>query len=106
MSINSIDLIKAIDVLSSISPELRYDKICEMSFKKKQEYTDLLNQFEDANQNKRTSKAHKGKVLEDIVVFLLKNSGDLFHVDRNLRTSTNEIDQFLTLTPNGKRSNR
>ncbi len=102
MSINSIDLIKAIDVLSSISPELRYDKICEMSFKKKQEYTDLLNQFEDANQNKRTSKAHKGKVLEDIVVFLLKNSGDLFHVDRNLRTSTNEIDQFLTLTPNGK----
>ncbi len=102
MSVDNNDVVKAIEILSQINSQYRYEKICEMSPQKKQEYSNLLKQFEDTNQNKNASKAAKGKSLENIVTFLLENAGNLFHVDRNLRTSTNEIDQFLTLNPNGK----
>lgn len=102
MSVDNNDIVKALDILSQINPQYRYEKICEMSPKKKQEYANLLNYFEETHQNKNTSKADKGKSLEDIVTFLLQNTGDLFRVDRNLRTSTNEIDQLLTLNPKGK----
>ncbi len=102
MSVDNNDIVKALDILSQINSQYRYEKICEMSPKKKQEYANLLNYFEETHQNKNTSKADKGKSLEDIVTFLLQNTGDLFRVDRNLRTSTNEIDQLLTLSPKGK----
>lgn len=102
MNFNNADMEKALDILSQTNDEYRYEKICEMSPQKKCEYASLLERFENVNQNKSISKAEKGKSLEDIVTFLFKNSGDLFCVDRNLRTSTNEIDQLLTLTPKGK----
>lgn len=102
MSVDNNDIVNALEVLSQINPQYRYEKICEMSPEKKQEYANLLNHFEDTHQNKNASKADKGKSLEDIVTFLLQNTGDLFRVDRNLRTSTNEIDQLLTLNPKGK----
>lgn len=44
----------------------------------------------------------KGEALENLVSYLLTISGNIFNVDRNLRTSTNEIDQIVTLTPQGK----
>ena len=44
----------------------------------------------------------KGEALEELVSYLITISGGIFYVDRNLRTSTNEIDQIVSLTPKGK----
>lgn len=102
MNVDNNEITRALEVFSKINSQYRYEEICAMPPEKKQEYANLLRHFEDTHQNKHASKADKGKSLEDIVTFLLENTGGLFHVDRNLRTSTNEIDQLLTLSPNGK----
>ena len=49
-----------------------------------------------------SSKGATTEALEKLVSYLLTISGNIFYVDRNLRTSTNEIDQLVSLTPKGK----
>lgn len=102
MNVKSDDLLYAIDVLRQANSEYRYEKICELSMENKEIYSKLLKHFKDSNLNSSCSKNEKGKALEDIVSFLLNISGGLFYVARNLRTTTNEIDQLISLTPKGK----
>lgn len=100
---------KALNVLTNISDELRYEKICQLDKTQKETYSQLLDEFKklhsispkaaDAPQNLHNM---KGEALENLVSYLLKISGGIFYVDRNLRTSTNEIDQLVSLTPKGK----
>lgn len=47
-------------------------------------------------------KQKKGESLEALASYLVEISGSLFTVERNLRTTTNEIDQIFILNPKGK----
>ena len=102
------EIFKALNVLNSISDKLRYEKICEISEAQKNTYKKLLEKFKQLHDISPTDNAPKnlhnlkGEALENLVSYLLTISGNIFNVDRNLRTSTNEIDQIVTLTPQGK----
>ena len=102
------EISKALNVLNSISDTLRYEKICEISEAQKNTYKELLEKFKQLHDISLTDNAPKnlhilkGEALENLVSYLLTISGNIFNVDRNLRTSTNEIDQIVTLTPQGK----
>lgn len=97
-----------LNLLDSVSEQLSYEKICESSNEQISKYKELLEKFKMINNvdsNKYESDnvhIEKGKALEDLVSYLMKISGDIFYVDRNLRTSTNEIDQIFSLKPKGK----
>lgn len=102
------EISKALNVLNNISDKLRYEKICEISEAQKNTYKKLLEKFKQLHDISPTDNAPKnlhnlkGEALENLVSYLLTISGNIFNVDRNLRTSTNEIDQIVTLTPQGK----
>ena len=100
---------KAINFISQFSEQKRYEKICELSENQKEKYKRLLDNFKtlhntQAGSEYMHSNLHnlKGTALEDLVNYLLSISGNLFKVDRNLRTKTNEIDQVVSLTGLGK----
>lgn len=108
-NILDIELSKALDVLAEVSEEYRLSQICRLSDMQKATYQKLLEEFERLNKTSEDSpeapvNLHnlKGAALEELVRFLLKISGGIFVVNRNLRTSTNEIDDLITLTPKGK----
>ena len=77
----------------------RLKKICEYSDLEKQEYNRLLDDFKKKNSSKCSTK-DKGDSLENIASFVLK-SGNIFEVYKNVRTSTNELDQLVKTTVNG-----
>ena len=95
------EISKALNVLNSISDTLRYEKICEISEAQKNTYKELLEKFKQLHDISLTDNAPKnlhnlkGEALENLVSYLLTISGNIFNVDRNLRTSTNEIDQIV-----------
>lgn len=100
------EIFKALNVLNSISDKLRYEKFVKL-VKPKNTYKNYL-KIQTASWHFPTDNAPKnlhnlkGEALENLVSYLLTISGNIFNVDRNLRTSTNEIDQIVTLTPQGK----
>lgn len=103
------DLINLKDTLQSMNSEYAYQTICKLTDKQVNKYTDLLSKFTEVNSYDKNSdlcpsniNVIKGKALEEIASYLLEISGNIFEVDRNLRTSTNEIDQLIKLKPSGK----
>lgn len=103
------EISKAINILNSISDKLRYEKICQLDESQKITYKKFLEKFKQLHNTSAKfadtpKNLHnlKGTALEDLVSYLLTISGGIFHVDRNLRTSTNEIDQIVSLSPKGK----
>lgn len=105
---SDMELSKALNILDSISDELRFEKICQLNDLQKSTYKDLLNEFKRLHRlstatNNPPKNLHnlKGAALEKLVAYLLTISGGIFYVDKNLRTSTNEIDQIVSLTPKG-----
>lgn len=101
LSKSDLEISRALEVLKQLPDELSFEKICEMSAEQMETYKRLLMQFKKAN-GTNASDQEKGKALEELVSYLLKVSGEIFRVDRNLRTTTNEIDQMVTLKVNGK----
>lgn len=108
---NALDLkiSKALNVLEEIGSDYRYEKICELSSNQLLEYITLLKEFKRVNKiSKKTPgcpkdiDAIKGKSLENLASYLLKISGGIFSVDKNLRNTTNEIDQLVKLNQKGK----
>lgn len=93
----SIDNI--VTAFKNLGKELSFEKICEYSEKEKQEYDTLLNDFKKKNSSKCSTK-EKGDSLENIAAFVLK-SGNIFEVYKNVRTSTNELDQLIKTTNSG-----
>ncbi|MEK5277749.1 MULTISPECIES: acetylglutamate semialdehyde dehydrogenase [Paenibacillus] len=86
--------------------EEMYKELSRLSDPVMEEYKVLLQKFIDVNSKalskdkaelKTFNTTHKGKALEELVVFLLENTG-LFKVHKNIRNTTNEIDQLLELT--------
>lgn len=103
------DVVSLLDVLDSLNETLTYQTICDLTSQQKQNYCELLDYFISVNGIKESEKDApsnireiKGKALEKLVSYLLSVSGDIFKVKCNLRTSTNEIDQLIELTPKGK----
>ena len=93
----SID--NVITAFRSFGTELSFEKICEYIDLEKQEYNRLLDDFKKKNSSKCSTK-EKGDSLENIASFVLK-SGNIFEVYKNVRTSTNELDQLVKTTVNG-----
>ena len=87
-----------ISAFKSLGPELSFEKICEYNDDEKQEYERLLDDFKRKNSSKCSTK-EKGDSLENIASFVLK-SGNIFEVYKNVRTSTNELDQLIKTTNN------
>jgi hypothetical protein len=106
---NSDDAISVLELLNNANIDLSYDVICKMSEDQRALYHEKLEVFLKYNSLKSTDVSVatnlnrlKGKSLEDLAAYLLKISGDLFVVDQNLRTSTNEIDQVFKPTQKAK----
>lgn len=89
------------ELLNLFSKKYSHKEICKMSDTEKATYCELLNHFQAVNGN-RASKAEKGAALENLVSFLIKVSGNIFTVSRNVRTNTNEIDQIVRLNEKGR----
>ena len=64
-----------------------------------QEYRTLLDELKCSNSSKDKT-TDKGRALENIVSFLVNKTG-LFDVYRNVKTSSNEIDQVVLLNKKG-----
>lgn len=106
---SDIEISNALNVLTAVSEDYRFQQICKLSRLQKIKYKQLLDDFERLNKVSATdshapANLHnlKGTALEKLVKYLFQISGGLFEVDCNLRTSTNEIDDLITLTPKGK----
>ncbi|MED1602649.1 acetylglutamate semialdehyde dehydrogenase [Alkalihalophilus marmarensis] len=83
--------------------EAKYKIITSLSNDEKQIYSDLLNKLIKLHSSKeKYSNAQKGKALENIVTFLLEKS-TVFDVKNNIRSTTNEIDQLITINAKGRR---
>ncbi|NFM30697.1 acetylglutamate semialdehyde dehydrogenase [Clostridium botulinum] len=72
-----------------------------MEYEKLLEEFILINKKKDKKDEMTTRK--KGDVLEDLVNFIICKSF-ILSVYPNIRTSTNEIDQFIVLNDNGKQA--
>lgn len=99
---SEVAVTEALAILRKNGKENTYEKICEMSLDDVNEYSRLLEELQRVNGNSSVTNDVKGKALENIVTFLLQKSGDIFHVDANLGTNTNELDQLIGLKNEGK----
>lgn len=82
--------------------EKKYREITRLDKHELKEYEQLLQRFELVHvKSDQFATTDKGKALEDMVSFILSHSS-VFEVHRNLRTSTNEIDQLLILNSKGR----
>lgn len=94
---------QVLEYLSHLNKKLSNETLCKWTDSKKNEYKILLADFEKSNGAKSNATTkEKGETLEKIASFLLENCGNLFAVERNVRTGTNEIDNLMKLTPAGQ----
>ena len=91
-----------VEYFNSLNEERRYGKIAEINAEQMEQYEILLEEFIESNGESGIKTVDKGDSLEKLVSYLLEISGDIFTVERNIKTNTNEIDQFITLKPKGK----
>lgn len=103
------EICDALEIIASIDEKRRFKQLCKLNDTQKRQYKELLDDFVRINKiskdfpNAPTNLHNlKGDVLEGLVTYLFQISGGIFKVDRNLHTSTNEIDHIITLTSSGK----
>lgn len=94
---------KALNVLKNASSKFTYNEICKLNDEELIKYKELLKELEDLN-IRADSKENglRGRKLEELVTYLLKVSGNIFKVEKNVRTNTNEVDQIIRLSETGK----
>ena len=107
---SDIEISKALNVLTAAGASRCPQEICKLNDAQKFEYKRLLDEFVRLNKISvgspnapKNLRNLKGAALEDLVKYLFQISGGIFKVNRNLRTSTNEIDDLITLTPTGRK---
>jgi hypothetical protein len=76
--------------------------ITSLDENEKIEYERLLQELENTHTSEGVSTKEKGESLEKIVRFLLEKSA-VFNVHKNIRTSSNEIDQLIILNAKGRK---
>lgn len=91
---DKVDLL--MNLLEVVSPEMTYKKICAFSADEEQKYNELLERFKYTNSSK-CSNQEKGTALEELATFTIKSS-HIFEIYRNIRTSTNELDQLVKIS--------
>lgn len=94
------DIDNLITLFAKIGNKCSYEKICEMSQDEYEEYIRLLNTFKRTNSSESTTE-EKGETLEALAAYTLKTS-HIFEVYKNIRTSTNELDQLVRIRDNQK----
>ena len=94
------DIDSLITGFKNIGNEISYKKICEFSENQKNEYNILLANLKKVNSSKASTN-EIGKALEDIASFVIKSS-NIFEIYKNIRTSTNELDQLIKTNNKGK----
>lgn len=106
---SDIEISHALNVLGSLDEGDLFEQICKINEPQRNKYKELLDKFDSINKvSSNTPGAPKnlrnlkGAALEELVKYLLQISGKIFNVSCNLRTSTNEIDELITLTSKGK----
>ena len=96
-----VSAIEALEIFREAN--LSNSEICKMEDTIKDEYKRL---FEKLKVSKTAgtilSTKEKGEILEELVEKLVAGSGKIFEVERNIRTGTNEIDQWIELSQVGK----
>lgn len=94
---------KALNVLKNASSQFTYNEICKLNDTELAKYKELLKELEDLN-IRADSKENglRGKKLEELVAYLLKVSGNIFKIEKNVHTNTNEVDQVIKLSETGK----
>ncbi|MEV2910048.1 acetylglutamate semialdehyde dehydrogenase [Paenibacillus larvae] len=80
--------------------EKKYKELTKLDYEETSRYEELLAHLELVNSSKNYTTIEKGKALENLVSFLLEKSS-VFDIQKNIRNSTNEIDQLLTLNFKG-----
>ena len=85
------DVLNALELLQKVNTDLSYDMICKTSDEQKVEYHKKLETFLKYNSMKakdanapRNLNGLKGKSLEELATYLLKISGDLFEVKKQI----------------------
>ncbi len=103
------EISNVLDYLGHLNERMRFEMICKWNETQKAEYKRLLDEFERLNktcikeaETPDNLNYQKGLALEKLVRYLLGISGGIFETRCNLHTSTNEIDELVTLTPKGK----
>jgi hypothetical protein len=79
-----------------------YNVITSLDEEEKNEYEILLKNLEVTNGNRSSTTKQKGEALENIVSFLIKKSA-VFEIKENIRNTSNEIDQLITLSSKGRK---
>lgn len=95
-----INLSKAINIIREVGSKCGYSQICKIDNDNLVKYKKLLNELNE--ESNKLNDQLRGKKLEELVTFLLEISGGIFKIEQNIRTSTNEIDQVITLSDTGK----
>ena len=86
------------NMLKELGPECAYEKICEFNDEERQEYNRLLDIFKKTNASNSTNK-EKCEALENLATYTISTT-HVFEVYKNIRTSTNELDQLVRIKDN------
>lgn len=83
-----------------VGNEYSYKKICEFNDEEIKEYNKLLKEFKNTNSSNSTTN-EKGRALENLATYTIKTT-HVFDVYKNIRTTTNELDQLVKITDNNR----
>lgn len=87
-------------LLEKVKEIATYEEICKLSSEQLIEYQRRLERLKTVNGGVYST-VEKGDALESLVAYLLKISGGIFKVEKNVRTSSNEIDEIIELNSKG-----
>ena len=94
------DIDKFMNMLKTIGNESSYKKICEFNDEERENYNRLLEKFKKTNSSDSTTD-EKGKALEELAAYTIKTA-HVFDVYKNIRTTTNELDQLVKINDNNR----
>lgn len=93
--------------------KLSLEDICKLTEEQSKIYNELLSELKKYNEIAKSKSEFipninnkKGEALEKLVTYLLEISGGIFEVYENIKTETNQIDQFVKLNSKGKKLER
>ncbi|MDY3870122.1 MAG: hypothetical protein SOZ49_02585 [Clostridiaceae bacterium] len=89
------------ELMEKVGDLFNYNELCRLSTEQLEHYRGLLTEFQRVNSS-ISSTEEKGVALEELVAYLLNISGGIFSVRKNVKTSSNEIDEIIELNTKGR----
>lgn len=90
------------EVLEQVNGHFSAKELCKMTLEQKGKYSELIQHCTNVNSDQAATTKEKGEVLEQLASHLLETLSAIFKIDNNLKTNTNEMDIFVSLSPAGK----